>query len=184
MQPTASRPADLQRYTLTVPNERNVPTISVRLAVPDGINFVLVENKLGWKAHVEKQNGRIVAISFDGGSISPDFFDSFRFIAKNPVREGPIAWDVRQEYKGGEIVDWTGPPNSDTPASRTEISESAPVVDAIDVESGRTAAATATPSGPSAGTGHSRLSLILSLVAIGLAVIGLSVALLRGRPIA
>ena len=44
VQPSASRPADLQRYTLTVPNERGVPTISVKLQVPDGIDFFLVEN--------------------------------------------------------------------------------------------------------------------------------------------
>ena len=66
--------------------------------VPDGIDFFLVERKPGWKTHIEKRNGRIVAVVFDGGTIPPDGYDSFRFIAKNPVHEGTIAWDVEQSY--------------------------------------------------------------------------------------
>jgi len=183
MQPSASRPADIQRYTLTVPNERTVPTISVRLEVPEGLSLFLVENKPGWSTHIEKRNGQIVAVVFDGGTIRPDQFDTFRFIAKNPVQEGTIAWNVRQTYQSGEIVDWNGPPGSDTPASRTKISENAVPVDTVDVASGRPSAAAGTLAG-STGGGHDRLALILAVVAIGIALVGAAVALLRGRPLA
>jgi uncharacterized protein YcnI len=185
MQPTASRPADLQRYTLTVPNERGVPTISVTLQVPDGIDFFLVENHPGWKTHVEKRNGRVVGVSFDGGTIPVDGYDTFHFIAKNPVQEGTIAWDVEQAYRGGEVVNWTGPPHSDTPASRTEISESATPVDTVDVVSGKSAAtATAAVSTSSGGGGgHDTLALVLACAALGLGVVALLAQLLRGRPV-
>ncbi|HTZ05109.1 MAG TPA: DUF1775 domain-containing protein [Gaiellaceae bacterium] len=182
MQPSASRPADLQRYTLTVPNERGVPTVAVRVTVPDGIEFFLVENHPGWTTHVERRNGRVVSVGFEGGSIPVGGYDTFRFIAKNPVREGTIAWDVAQVYKGGEIVDWTGPPGSDTPASRTEIRESAVPVDTVDVVSGTTAAAATAAVFASRG-GNDTLALVLACVALGLAAVALVVQLLKGRPL-
>jgi uncharacterized protein YcnI len=174
----------LQRYTLTVPNERSVPTISVRMEVPEGIDFFLVERKPGWKTQIEKRNGRIVAVRFDGGMIPPDTYETFAFIAKNPVREGTIVWDVEQSYRGGEIVSWNGPPGSDTPAARTEISESAVPVDLVDVESGRSGTASSSTGSSASGGGDDRLALILSCVAIGIALLGLAISLLRGRPIA
>ena len=180
IQPSESRPADLQRYTLTVPNERDQPTVYVRLEVPDGIDFFLVESKPGWRTTVVKHNGRIVAVVFDQGLIRPDAFDTFRFIAKNPVAEGTIAWDVRQKYRGGEIVDWSGPPGSDTPASRTRIAESATPVDTIDVQNGSQSSAP-TVDATSGGTGHDELAIALSIVAVVLAAAGILFAALRGR---
>ena len=183
MQPSASRPAELQRYTLTVPNERNVPTIAVRLAVPDGIDFFLVEKKPGWKAHIQRRNGRVVGVLFDGGTISPNFYDSFRFIAKNPVREGTIAWDVEQSYAGGEVVNWTGPPGSDTPAARTTITEAVVPIDVVDVANGRSGAAPVTVAGAKSRSGDTVPALVLSVIAIGLALVALGIPLLKGRPI-
>ncbi len=154
------------------------------MEVPDGIGLFLVDRNEGWRTRIEKRNGQIVAVTFDRGTIPPDYYETFQFIAKNPVQEGTIVWDVEQSYEDGEVVSWTGPPGSDTPASRTEIRESAVPTDLVDVESGAaTATATGTASG-SGGTSHDTLALVLSGVAIGLALLGLTVALLRGRPIA
>ena len=47
---------------------------------------------------------------------------------------------MTQRYAGGEVVGWTGPPDSDTPAPRTQISESAPATDVLDVAAGSTGA--------------------------------------------
>jgi uncharacterized protein YcnI len=183
VQPSASRPADLQRYTLTVPNERAVPTVAVHLAVPSGIDFFLVEDTPGWTSHVEKRNGRIVGVLFDGGTIPPDFFETFRFIVKNPVQSGEIAWDVRQDYQGGEIVDWAGPPGSDTPAARTEISESAVPVDTVDVASGRSAVQAGAAAAPAA-EGRDGLTLGLAIAALVLAGVAAAAQVLRGRKLA
>jgi uncharacterized protein YcnI len=182
VQPSASRPADLQRYTLTVPNERNAPTNYVRLEVPDGIDFFLVESKPGWRTTVDKRNGRVVAVVFDGGLIRPDYYETFRFIAKNPVVEGTIAWNVQQRYRNGEVVDWTGPPGSDTPASRTRIAESAIPVDTVDVQNGSQTSPTVTANA-SGATGHDELALVLSITALILAAGGVAVTVLRGRPL-
>jgi uncharacterized protein YcnI len=185
MQPSASRPAELQRYTLTVPNERGVPTVAVRLEVPDGIGLFLVDRSKDWRTQIEKRNGQIVAVTFGDSTIPPDYYETFQFIAKNPVQEGTIVWNVEQTYQDGEVVSWTGPPGSDTPAARTEIRESAVPTDMVDVESGAAAAAAVTGAvSASDADGHDTLALVLACVAIGLALLGLGISLLRGRPIA
>ena len=137
VKPSASRPADSQLYTLTVPNERDVPTVEVALKIPAGIDSVVVESTPGWKTQIERTNDRVDVVRFTG-SLAPDFFVTFRFIARNPVEEGTLVWAVTQRYAGGEVVGWTGPPDSDTPAPRTCVSESAPATDVLDVTSGST----------------------------------------------
>ena len=96
---------------------RDVPTVEVALKIPAGIDSVVVESIPGWKTQIERTNDRVDVVRFTG-SLAPDFFVSFRFIARNPVEEGTLVWAVTQRYAGGETVGWTGPPDSDTPAPR------------------------------------------------------------------
>jgi uncharacterized protein YcnI len=188
--PGASRPADFQQYTLTVPTERDVPTVEVDLKVPDGITFLLVQNVAGWKTKVIKRNDRIDEIRWTGNEIPVDFFATFKLIARNPVQEGALVWPVVQRYKNGEVVRWIGPAQSDQPAARTTISEKAVPVDTLDVVSGRTSTATATaPSTPATTTepkaaddgGRDGLTLAIAIVAAVAAVFALGVALLPRR---
>jgi uncharacterized protein YcnI len=137
VRPGASRPAEFQEYTLTVPTERDQPTVGVVLKVPEGITFLLVENTPGWTAKIVRRNDRIDEIHWSGGTIPPDFFGTFRLIARNPVAEGEIAWRILQLYEGGETVRWIGGPDSASPAARTDITESAVPVDVVNVTSGR-----------------------------------------------
>ena len=183
VRPAASRPADLQLYTVTVPTEREVPTVQIDLKIPEGISFLLVQEAPGWKTDVVKKDGRIDEIRWSGAEIAPEHFASFRFIARNPVTEGDIDWRIVQRYAGGEAVRWIGGPDSESPASRTSISESAVPVDVLDIVSGRTAA---TPSGASDGGGSSDDggSTLALVVAIGgavaaLAALGLALVALR-----
>ena len=191
--PSASRPADLQQYTLYVPNERDVATVSVSMKVPAGINFFLVETAPGWKTRIHKSQGRVDLVSFTGGSIPVDSFGTFRFIVRNPVHSGLIEWKVLQSYVGGEVVRWIGPPSSDTPAARTSITESAVPQDVIDVVSGRTTSSTTNvPAGSSttvaedpdgsAGSSDDSQGLwhILTALAVGLSLVAVGL-LLRGQ---
>jgi len=150
VRPAASRPADLQQYTLTVPTERDVPTIRIDLKVPEGISFLLMQAAPGWKSELVRKNERIDEIRWTGGEIPPDHYAAFRFIARNPVEEGEIDWRIVQRYAGGEAARWIGGPGSETPASRTAITESAVPVDVLDIVSGR---ATPTPAEGSDGSG-------------------------------
>jgi uncharacterized protein YcnI len=144
--PAASRPAESVLYTLRVPNERDVATVEVALKIPEGIDFVVVENTPGWEAQVVRANDRIDVVRWTGGAIEPDFFQTFHFIARNPVLEGELVWPVTQRYAGGEVVSWTGAADSETPAPRTDVSESAPPADGADVQGGGSG-------GSSGGTG-------------------------------
>jgi uncharacterized protein YcnI len=135
VQPGASRPADLQRYSLTVPSESPEPTIEVSMQVPEGVDFILVRNQPGWKVTTTRRGDRIAVVRWSGGRITKDHFETFQFIARNPVRAGPIDWKVIQDYSD-QTVRWIGPPGSNSPASRTEIIESAPREDVVNVESG------------------------------------------------
>jgi uncharacterized protein YcnI len=199
VRPGASRPAEFQEYTLTVPTERDQPTVGVVLKVPEGITFLLVENTPGWTAKIVRRNDRIDEIHWSGGSIPPDFFGTFRLIGRNPVAEGEIAWRILQLYKGGETVRWIGGPDSASPAARTDITESAVPVDVVNVTSGRPSApaaggATTTPAatttaaeesdddGDGAALALAVVGLIAGLAALAVAVVAWRTARSRPRP--
>ncbi|HZR94663.1 MAG TPA: DUF1775 domain-containing protein [Gaiellaceae bacterium] len=131
VRPSESRPADLQLYTLTVPTERDVPTTGVDLKVPNGIDFLLVEDSGPWHARLVRANGRIDQIRWRGSAAAPGYFATFHFIARNPITPGDLAWKIVQRYKDGKDVFWIGAPSSDTPAATVKISESATAEDTL-----------------------------------------------------
>ncbi len=134
VQPSAARPADPQVYRVTVPNEMESDTVEVRLRVPEGIDFVLIESPPeGWKGELVRKGDRIQEIRWSGGRIPPEQYATFRFLARNPVEVGEITWPIVQTYEDGEVQRWIGPPDSDEPASRTQLSETATPEDIIAV---------------------------------------------------
>jgi uncharacterized protein YcnI len=147
VQPSASRPAEQQVYTLTVPSERSSDVISVSLQVPTEVESLIVREAPGWNVRLEREGDRIAVVRWSGNRIPPNQYDSFQFIARNPVREGTLQWKVIQQYT--DATDrWIGPPDSENPAARTTITESATPVDAINTEEG-------TPATDAGGTGAS-----------------------------
>lgn len=146
VQPSAARPADPQVYRVTVPNEMESPTTEVRLRMPAGIDFILVESPPpGWKGEVVRE-GKTAEIRWTGGEILPEQYATFRFLVRNPVEEGEITWPIVQRYADGSVQRWIGPPDSDEPASRTAISEQATPQDIVAVNGERLAAAEEAPS--------------------------------------
>jgi uncharacterized protein YcnI len=134
VQPSSARPADPQVYRVTVPNEMESDTVEVRLRVPEGIDFVLIESPPeGWKGELVRKGDRIQEIRWSGGRIPPEQYATFRFLARNPVEVGEITWPIVQTYEDGEVQRWIGPPDSDEPASRTQLSETATPEDIIAV---------------------------------------------------
>jgi uncharacterized protein YcnI len=186
VRPAESRPADLQQYTLTVPNEREVATVQIDMQVPEGISFLLVQQTGGWTTEVIRRNDRIAEVRWTGGEIPPDHYATFRFIARNPIQEGEISWPVVQRYQGGETVRWIGGPDTDAPAARTMITESAVPEDVVDIVSGSTpsgdSSSTEDSTGSDGGGERDSLTLGLAIAALvaGLLALGLSL-LRRGR---
>jgi uncharacterized protein YcnI len=184
VQPSASRPAEQQVYTLTVPSERDSDVVGVSMQVPADVESILVREAPGWRVRIEKSGDRVAVIRWSGGRIPADQYDSFQFIARNPVQEGELTWKIVQTYT--DATDrWIGPPDSEYPAARTRISESASPVDAINTEEGAPtedggsdAGEAAPADAGSAGDGDSNtLPIMLGAVALAVGLGALVIAL-------
>lgn len=106
-------------FELRVPTEEPVPTTHVRLLIPEGVVVSGVEPVYGWKIKLEREGGRVVAISAKG-SLPPDFFQRFFFRATVPDQETTLVWKAIQTYKSGKVVRWTGEPGAEE-ASETVV---------------------------------------------------------------
>ncbi|MBI5133804.1 MAG: YcnI family protein [Candidatus Taylorbacteria bacterium] len=139
--------AAFQTFTVSVPNEKDVPTTAVRLVVPEGLGHVMPSVKPGWRIEVKKvsvekaeaghgdEDGdehstaeRVSEIVWSGGSIPAGQRDEFTFSAQAPEREADIAWKAYQTYAGGVVVAWDMDPNAPkvegeahTPYSKTRV---------------------------------------------------------------
>lgn len=121
VQPAEAPPGAYQRYVLRVPTEREVPTTRVEIRFPAAVTVVSFADVPGWELEVMTDSaGRIVGAAWTG-SLPPQRFVEFPFIAVNPREDVTIAWPVTQTYAGGEVVEWAGPEDADTPASVTRV---------------------------------------------------------------
>jgi uncharacterized protein YcnI len=187
VQPSASRPAEQQVYTLTVPSERSSEVVSISMQVPPEVESLIVRKAPGWKVRLQRDGDRVAVVRWSGNRIPPNEYDSFQFIARNPVKEGTLAWKVIQQYT--DATDrWIGPPDSESPAARTTITESATPVDAINTEEGKPvseqAPAATSPAAPSGGEEDEdgdALPLILAIAGLVAGLTALVLTLLGRR---
>jgi|SRR5688572_16114504 len=106
-------PGGFAVYTVRVPNESDTAsTIRVEVQIPEGLAASRYEPVPGWAISLE--GGVLVA---EGGTIGPGEFVEFRFQARNPESPGELSFPALQAYDDGEVVEWTGPPEAETPAS-------------------------------------------------------------------
>jgi uncharacterized protein YcnI len=191
VQPTASRPADLQRYRVIVPNEESTAsTTGVDLKLAPGITFALVEAVPGWRTKVVRDGGEVSELRWSGGRVAPGGYAELHFIARNPVRVGPVAWKALQRYSDGDVVRWIGSANSDTPAPVTTLSEDAVPVDVVSTHgesepvaaSGGASAAPAERAATAAKPGRDGLTLGIAILGalLGAAALGVTVVRRRG----
>lgn len=119
VQPAEAPPGAYQRYVLRVPTEREVPTTRVEIRFPAAVTVVSFADVPGWTLEVMTDSaGKIVGAAWTG-TLPPQRFVEFPFVAVNPREDVTIAWPVTQTYAGGEVVEWAGPEDSETPASVT-----------------------------------------------------------------
>ena len=183
VQPSASRPADLQRYRVIVPNERTSGTTTgVDIQVPRGITFALVESVAGWRGQIVRRGGAIAELRWRGGRVAPGAYAELRFIARNPARVGRLQWKALQRYGDSDVVRWIGGEGSEQPAAVTTLSEQAEPIDVVSTHGEKTPAATGGAPAPAARTasdgGRDGLTLGLAIagVVLGAAALGLTLA--------
>ncbi len=183
LQPSTGRPADLQRYRVIVPNEReSEATTGLDLRMPAGIAFALVEASPGWRTQIVKRGSAIAELRWRSGRVPPGGYAELHFIARNPVRTGALQWKALQRYDDGSVARWIGSPSSDQPAPMTRLSESATPVDVVSThgESGAGAGAADEPAAPADDAGgRDGLTLGLAIAALALAAAALGLAVRR-----
>jgi len=147
--PKASAPGAYERYLLRVPNERDVPTTRVEIRFPDEVKVISFSDVAGWTLTIERDTAQRIIGAVWTGTLEPERFVEFPFIAVNPKGSAELHWPAYQTYANGERVEWTGPEDAKTPASTTTIAE---------------------PSSGGAGRGLTYAALAIAVVSLGLAV--------------
>jgi uncharacterized protein YcnI len=152
-----------QIFTLAVPTEENATTSSVEMIPPKDFSIDSFVPSPGWKRSVQQtgsgEDATVKKVTWTGGSVPTGEDAAFSFLA-NTSGSGDYAFQVRQTYSDGSVVDWSGPESSDTPA---------PVVKAVS----------------SFGGGTSALTIVaLILGAVGVVLGGIALLSRSGRSLA
>lgn len=154
--PRSAARGAFERYVVRVPNERNVPTTRVEIHFPAEVRISSFLEVAGWQLQVLTDSAGKITGAVWTGSLPPKRFIEFPFIGVNPKEGDRVVFPAMQTYEGGEVVQWTGPEGSKTPASVTTLTERS--------ATGASAAAGSTP------LYLAIAALVLALVSLGLAL--------------
>jgi uncharacterized protein YcnI len=150
--PKASTPGAYERYVLRVPNEKTTPTTRVEIHFPGDVRVTAFEDVPGWQLEVLTDSAKRIVGAVWTGTLPPQRFVEFPFVAANPKTTTQLVWPTFQTYGDGDRVEWTGPEGSKTPASATKIA----------------AASTSSESGTSRSVMWA--ALVLSVISLGFAL--------------
>lgn len=115
-------------FAVSVPNENDIPVVSVRLVIPAGLESVRPYAKAGWDVQVAKsgegENVTATEITWTGGSVPVDLKDDFLFGAKTPANDLELKWKAYETYADGTVVAWEQEPSEtedNKPYSTTQV---------------------------------------------------------------
>lgn len=177
VQPTEVPANSFQVFTMRVPSEKEAATTQVKVEIPAGVNVSRFEPKPDWTYELEKDaDGKITAVTWKatGEGIGATEFGQFNFQGKVAEDARQLAWKAYQTYSDGSVVEWTGSPESDKPASVTTVTAAA----GGDDHGHGTAPAAASPDDGEEG-GRDVLTLSLAIAGFAAGVLALLIALLR-----
>ena len=116
--PTDSTFGAREKYTMRVPNEKQVDSIRVEGEFPPELQVYDFEFKPGWKIDFKKNEaGKIVGATWTG-TVHPYEFVEFGMLGINP-KEGQtkqLVWKFVQFYADGSKEEFTGPVGSFRPS--------------------------------------------------------------------
>jgi uncharacterized protein YcnI len=119
--PTESTYGAREKYTMRVPNEKQVPTIRVEGEFPSGVNIYDFEFKPGWKLDFKKdEKGKIIGAVWTG-TIAPYEFVEFGMLGLNAKEGSNLTWRFIQYYGDGSKEEFTGPIGSRLPSPVTTL---------------------------------------------------------------
>lgn len=185
VRPAEAAPGDPVLWTVLVPNERDVATTRVELAIPEGVLPFAYEPLPGWTRRVTKNPDQSTRSVVWTGRLGPEEVLSTQFLATTPDTEGPISWKAIQTYADGQKVRWIGGPDTEEPASVTQISASASRENAGGESGDAGAAPQASPAAAAAGQadgdGGDGLAIAALVVGGAALVVGVAAVLLGRR---
>jgi uncharacterized protein YcnI len=152
-----------REFVLAVPTESaDATTTSVELTPPAGFQVFGFAAVPGWRRTVDQtgegEDATITKVTWSGGSVPEGEYARFPFTGNGDDVE-TYAFEIRQTYSDGSIVDWSGPEDSDEPAARVTAIEEL---------------------GGGGGDGGSNTLSIIALVIGGLGLVAGVAALLAG----
>src|SRR5215467_12148260 len=107
LDPRQSIPNKWETYTLNVPTETEVPTIQVRLLVPQDFEIEMIAHIPLWQLTKSRdERGYIREVTWSGSSIPPQTFAEFKLLVRNPAAPGPGLWKIEQYYQDGNVATW------------------------------------------------------------------------------
>jgi len=123
VEPAEATAGKSQIFTITVPTEKEIPTTSIALTIPEGVSNVTPYAKAGWDIQITDTQ-----IIWTGGQILRDLKDEFRFSAKVDSKAEKLIWKAYQSYADASVVSWDQEPGTvkigdeeSTPYSQTVI---------------------------------------------------------------
>ena len=114
--PTESTVGAREKYTMRVPNEKQVGSSKVEGEFPAGLQVYDFEFKPGWKIDFKKDDkGNIIGATWTG-KIQPYEFVEFGMLGINPKQGSNLTWKFIQYYDDGTKEEFTGPVGSRLPS--------------------------------------------------------------------
>ncbi len=119
VRPGEVKTSSFTTFSIGTPNEREVATTQIKLAIPEGLQYVTPTTKAGWtittettpsdkSEEVDKEHSesKITSITWSDGLILKGFRDEFSFSAKVPDSATELQWKAYQTYADGVVVAW------------------------------------------------------------------------------
>jgi len=123
--PRQSTTGAYEKYVLRVPNEKAVATTRVELLFPKDVRVTSFADVPGWQLELVTDSAKAITAAIWTGTLPPERFVEFPFVAVNPKIDATLTWPAYQTYADGERVEWSGPEGSKRPASVTKIGAAA-----------------------------------------------------------
>lgn len=118
-----------QEFSLGFGVEKDIPTTSIRLVIPEGVTNVTPYQKTGWTINVKREGegeeAKITEITWSG-SVSPGLREQFPFRAQVPAQEGNLVWKIYQTYQDGSVQSWDQEPGISSSHSEDQDSGKGP----------------------------------------------------------
>src|ERR1700730_1652226 len=114
--PKESAAGAREKYTMRVPNEKQVNSIKIEGEFPAELKLYDFEFKPGWKIDFKKDDkGNIIGATWTG-TIAPYEFVEFGMLGINPKEGTNLVWKFVQYYDNGTKEEFTGPIGSKYPS--------------------------------------------------------------------